>query len=73
MKEIIAYEMSFKDSVKPDKDFSCIPFQRKYWDEYMGIYNECFYEMRKDLEIEPFNLSGYNSPQLCCVTNFFRW
>ena len=21
----------------------------------MGIYNECFYEMRKDLEIEPFN------------------
>ena len=20
-----------------------------------------------------FNLSGYNSPQLCCVTNFFRW
>ena len=37
MKEIIAYEMSFKDSVKPDKDFSCIPFQRKYWDEYMGM------------------------------------
>lgn len=22
---------------------------------------------------QPFNLSGYNSPQLCCVTNFFRW
>ncbi len=55
MKEIIAYEMSFKGLVKPDKDFSCILFQRKYWDEYMGIYNECFYEMRKDLEIEPFN------------------
>ena len=23
--------------------------------------------------ISHFNLSGYNSPQLCCVTNFFRW
>ena len=23
--------------------------------------------------VDIFNLSGYNSPQLCCVTNFFRW
>ena len=55
MKEIIAYEMSFKGLVKPDKDFSCILFQRKYWNEYMGIYNECFYKMREALEVEPIN------------------
>lgn len=55
MKEIIAYEMVFKGTLKHDVDMSCIPFQKKYWDEYMQIYNECFYEMRKDLEVEPIN------------------
>lgn len=64
MKEIIAYEMLFKGVLKGNNDFSCIPFQRKYWDEYMGIYNECFYEMRKDLEIEPVNFySDYSQMQ----------
>ena len=32
-----------------------IPFQEKYWDEYMKIYNDCFYKMRKALEVEPIN------------------
>lgn len=61
MKEIIAYEMSFKGVLKYNNDISCIPFQEKYWDEYMQVYNECFYDMRKDLEIEPVNFySGYS-------------
>lgn len=55
MKEIIAYEMSFQETLKYDPDVCCIPFQEKYWNEYMQIYNECFCEMRKDLEIEPIN------------------
>ena len=33
----------------------CVPFQEKYWDEYMKTYNECFYKMRKELEVEPIN------------------
>ncbi|MDE7303496.1 MAG: GNAT family N-acetyltransferase [Oscillospiraceae bacterium] len=55
MKEIIAYEMSFKGEIPYSGEMSCIPFQKKYWAEYMPIYNECFYEMRKALEIEPIN------------------
>ena len=55
MKEIIAYEMSFKGEIPYIGEVSCIPFQEKYWSEYMQIYNECFYEMRKALEIEPIN------------------
>lgn len=55
MKEIIAYTMSFQGELKDNEDISCIPFQEKYWKEYMQIYNECFYEMRKDLEVEPIN------------------
>ncbi len=55
MKEIIAYELSFKEALEYHNDILCVPFQEKYWDEYMRIYNEYYYEMRKDLEIEPIN------------------
>ena len=55
MKEIIAYEMSFDKMFEYSNDVSCIPFQEQYWDEYMKIYNECFYDMRKELEIEPID------------------
>lgn len=55
MKEIIAYEMSFDKMSEYPNDVSCVPFQEQYWDEYMKIYNDCFYEMRKALEVEPIN------------------
>lgn len=55
MKEIIAYEMSWKKTLEHKEEIACIPFQEQYWTEYRQIYNECFYEMRKDLEIEPVN------------------
>ena len=55
MKEIIAYEMSFDKMFEYPNDVSCVPFQEQYWDEYMKIYNDCFYEMRKTLEVEPIN------------------
>ena len=31
MKEIIAYEMSFKKVIEYSDDVFCIPFQEKYW------------------------------------------
>ncbi len=50
MKEIIAYEMAFQGPIWDKVDITCVPFQKKYWNEYMKIYNECFFEMRKALE-----------------------
>lgn len=76
MKEIIAYEMSFQGELKYNEDVCCVPFQEKYWKEYMQIYNECFYEMRKDLEVEPFDFySDYSqmkdkiSSTYLCILN----
>lgn len=64
MKEIIAYEMVFNGTLRYEEHLNCIPFHEKYWNEYMQIYNECFYEMRKALEIEPFNFySDYSQMQ----------
>lgn len=47
--------MSLSKKLNCNADIICIPFEEKYWREYMKIYNECFYEMRKQLEIEPIN------------------
>jgi len=55
MKEIVAYEMVFDKTLEYQNDIICVSFQEKYWDEYMKMYNECFYKMRKELEVEPVN------------------
>ena len=54
--EIIAYEMKYEKEVVDLSDIlPCVPFEENYFREYMEIYNECFYEMRKALNIEPYN------------------
>lgn len=55
MKEIIAYEMIYNKVPEYQNNIICVPFQKEYWNEYMEIYNECFYDMRKALEVEPIN------------------
>lgn len=58
--EIIAYEMRYGKEDMEKSNISCIPFEQKYFQQYMKIYNACFYEMRKALDIEPYNfLSDY--------------
>lgn len=55
MREILAYEMQYKGNGILFTDVKLIPFQKKYYSEYESIYNECFYDMRKALEVEPYN------------------
>jgi len=58
--EIIAYEMKYVNTIVENSDIVCIPFEEEYFQEYMRIYNECFYEMRKALDIQPYNfLNNY--------------
>lgn len=53
--EILAYEMQFHKETIELTSLQCIPFENSFFHEYMKIYNECFYEMRKSLDIEPYN------------------
>ena len=48
--EIVAYEMKFAKDVTEMSKILCTPFEKQYFQEYMNIYNECFYEMRKTLD-----------------------
>ena len=61
--EIIAYEMKYVKYDIEKSNILCIPFEQKYFQQYMKIYNTCFYEMRKSLAIEPYNfLNDYLRP-----------
>ena len=54
--EIIAYEMQYKKiNLNEKTTVVCVPFEKKYFEEYKKICNECFYDMRKSLDIEPYN------------------
>ncbi|MBE5931196.1 MAG: GNAT family N-acetyltransferase [Lachnospiraceae bacterium] len=55
MVEVIAYEMNYDKASVEQSTISCIPFDVQYFEQYKSIYNECFYDMRKALEIEPYN------------------
>ena len=52
--------MEFTHRSVPGCELECIPFEKRYFKAYMEIYNKCFYEMRKALDIEPYDfLHGY--------------
>lgn len=55
MKEIVAYELAFREEIEYREEVFCIPFQKSHWEEYMQKYNASFREMRKALEVEPIN------------------
>ena len=58
---LIAYKMVYTCDLVECSNICCIPFEEKYFVDYMAIYNECFYEMRKSLDRKPYNfLSTYD-------------
>ena len=69
--EIIAYEMKYTKAEIEKSNILCIPFEQKYFQEYMQIYNACFWEMRKFLDIRPYNfLNDYS--QILIVNEKFQ-
>ena len=58
--ELIAYKMEYASHIIEGCNINCVKFEEKYFVEYMRIYNECFYDMRKALDRKPYNfLSEY--------------
>ena len=52
--EIIAYYMQYYGStIVSNIDLVC--YEDKYYDSYKIIYEQCFYKMRKALELAPYN------------------
>ena len=51
---ILAYTMTYKGT-SIDSKLATVQFEEKYYEEYKNIYNDCFYEMRKALELQPYH------------------
>ncbi len=55
MKSFKVYEMVYSGETIHSEGINMLHFEEKYYPQYEKIYNECFYDMRKALEIEPYN------------------
>ena len=53
--EIWAYEMYFDGAIPLKADIDCVPLSENRFEEYLLLYNECFYPMRRSLDIRPYN------------------
>lgn len=55
MKSFFAYEMQYTGKTPIIAKVNITPFCEKDYSQYERIYNECFYEMRKALDVKPYN------------------
>lgn len=54
--DVIVYEMQYGNTLPKDTStITCIPMEENFFKEYMPVYNACFYDMRKALEIQPYD------------------
>lgn len=56
MKPFTVYEMTFSGAGMQTELPEMIPLRAEFDEQYLRIYNECFYEMRKVLDIRPYNV-----------------
>jgi len=53
------YEMEYKGDISKSV-FSLVPFEEKYYEQYTSLMDDCFYEMRKALNIRPYEKHSYS-------------
>ena len=51
---VVAYTMQY-EGPHITSDLITVTFEENYYETYRNIYNDCFYEMRKELGLQPFN------------------
>ena len=55
MNSFFIYEMEYTGSSFETDELEMLPFCDDYYSRYEQVYNECFYDMRKALDIEPYD------------------
>jgi hypothetical protein len=51
---IVVYKMQYTGNTI-ESNMELTPFDDRFYNTYESIYNECFYEMRKALNVKPYN------------------
>ena len=52
---VLAYEMEYRNPVPERSSVELIPYTSEYREMYKLMYNECYHEMRKALDIQPYD------------------
>ncbi len=55
MNSFKVYEMEYRGKAAATPDISLFRFSEEYYPQYEKIYNECFRNMRKALDIKPYD------------------
>ncbi len=55
MNSFKVYEMEYRGKAAATPDISLFRFSEEYYPQYKRIYNECFHDMRKALDIKPYD------------------
>ena len=67
---IKAYEMQYVGDARISVlEISPIKFEAKYYNQYKDLYHSCFYEMRKALDLQPYNCCDFLDE--CLTQNIF--
>ncbi|MCL2400265.1 MAG: GNAT family N-acetyltransferase [Defluviitaleaceae bacterium] len=53
------YEMEYTGG-RVESSFSLVPFEEKYYEQYVNLMDDCYYEMRKALNIRPYEKHSYS-------------
>jgi len=53
------YEMEYKGGAVAST-LPLVPFEEKYYEQYKKLMDDCFYEMRKALDIRPYEKHSYS-------------
>ena len=53
------YEMEYKGGAV-ESALPLVPFEEKYYEQYKNLADDCFYEMRKALNIRPYDKHSYS-------------
>jgi len=51
----VAYKMEYKHPVTERSSIEMVPYSTEFQDRYKRVYNECYHEMREQLNIEPYD------------------
>jgi len=53
------YEMEYIGD-RVESDLSLVSFEEKYYEQYANLMDDCFYDMRKALNIRPYEKHSYS-------------
>jgi len=48
------HELHYKGMFQPNTDIEFVPYEDKYYDQYAKCRQDCFYELRKENDIQPY-------------------